>query len=325
MLEALHRRGKYCLMTGDGVNDSPALKGADVGVAMGRNGSDVSKEAADMILTDDNFASIVSAIREGRRLFDNIQKFLLHLLVSNIAQVILLLIGLAFKDDGDVSVFPLSPLEILFANLVTSSFLAIGLGLEEPSADVMSRPPHNLQAGVFTKELIIDKFIYGTCMGTLCLASYVVVAFGVGDGDLGQDCNHSYNSSCDIPYRARGTAYSILTCLLSIMAWEAKHFKYSLFNMDGEQHVSAFSFWRTVRKNEFLFWAVCAGLVTPLLAVYIPVVNRIVFRHKPLTWEWGLVASSILCFVGLVESWKAVKRRTTRKECRMGGPKRLDV
>lgn len=191
MLDALHRRGKYCVMTGDGVNDSPALKGADVGVAMGLNGSDVSKEAADMVLTDDNFASIVSAIREGRRLFDNIRKFLLHLLISNIAQVILLLVGLAFKDNNGVSVFPLSPLEILFANLVSSSFLAIGLGLEEASADVMTRPPPT--RGIFDRELIIDKFIYGTFMGCLCLASYCVVAFGVGDGNLGEDCNHNYS------------------------------------------------------------------------------------------------------------------------------------
>lgn len=191
MLDALHRRGKYCVMTGDGVNDSPALKGADVGVAMGLNGSDVSKEAADMVLTDDNFASIVSAIREGRRLFDNIRKFLLHLLISNIAQVILLLVGLAFKDNDGVSVFPLSPLEILFANLISSSFLAIGLGLEEASADVLMRPPPT--GGIFDRELIIDKFIYGSFMGCLCLASYCIVAFGVGDGNLGQDCNHNYS------------------------------------------------------------------------------------------------------------------------------------
>ncbi|CAD0082806.1 unnamed protein product, partial [Aureobasidium vineae] len=304
MLEALHRRGRYCVMTGDGVNDSPALKGADVGVAMGLNGSDVSKEAADMVLTDDNFASIVSAIREGRRLFDNIQKFLLHLLISNISQVILLLTGLAFKDHHNVSVFPLSPIEILWANLLTSSFLAIGLGMEEASADVMTRAPHSLKAGVFTKELIVDKFIYGTFMGALCLASYVIVAFGVGNGDLGYDCNESYNPSCDLPYRARGTAYSVLTVLLSVMAWEAKHLTLGLFNMDNST-----SFIGNLMKNRFLFYSVCAGLLTPILIIYIPVVNRQVFRHTALNWEWGLVFGSVVLFVSLVEAWKAIKRR----------------
>ncbi|THY55914.1 Na(+)/Li(+)-exporting P-type ATPase [Aureobasidium pullulans] len=304
MLEALHRRGRYCVMTGDGVNDSPALKGADVGVAMGLNGSDVSKEAADMVLTDDNFASIVSAIREGRRLFDNIQKFLLHLLISNISQVILLLIGLAFKDRHDVSVFPLSPIEILWANLLTSSFLAIGLGMEEASADVMTRAPHSLKAGVFTKELIVDKFIYGSFMGFLCLASYVIVALGVGNGDLGFDCNESYNQSCNLPYRARGTAYSVLTVLLSVMAWEAKHLTLGLFNMDKSA-----GFPGNLMKNRFLFYSVCAGLLTPIPIIYIPVVNRQVFRHTALTWEWALVYGSVVLFVSLVEGWKAIKRR----------------
>ena len=309
MLDALHRRGKYCVMTGDGVNDAPALKRADVGVAMGLNGSDVSKDAADMVLTDDNFASIVSAVREGRRLFDNIQKFLLHLLISNISQVLLLLIGLAFQDRHGVSVFPLSPIEILWANLITSSFLALGLGLEEASSDVLTRPPKSLKAGVFTKELIVDKFIYGTFMGVLCLASYAIVAFGVGDGDLGMDCNEAYNETCDLAYRSRGTAYSILTVLLSIMALEAKHLTRGLFNMNPEEKQGPFSIFHTITKNRFLFWAVLVGVLTPFPIIYIPGFNRRVFRHGPLTYEWGLVFASVVLFVALVESWKAIKRR----------------
>src|SRR5687768_16003323 len=99
----------------------------------------------------------------------------MHLLISNIAQVILLLIGLAFKDNNNDSVFPLSPIEILWVNLITSSFLAIGLGLEEAQQDIMFRPPHSLKIGVFTRELITDKFIYGFFMGALCLMSFSIV------------------------------------------------------------------------------------------------------------------------------------------------------
>ena len=241
---------------------------------------------------------------------------MLHLLISNISQVILLLTGLAFQDRDEVSVFPLSPIEILWANLITSSFLAIGLGLENASVDVMTRPPHSLKAGVFTKELIVDKFIYGTFMGCLCLAGYVIVIFGVGDGDLGLDCNENYNDTCGLTYRARGTAYGTLTVLLSVMALEAKHLKFGLFNMDPD-HRGPTSIFYTITQNRFLFFAVLAGVITPFPIIYLPVINQRVFRHHPLSWEWGLVAGSLVCFVALVESWKAIKRRRMKYNVRL--------
>ncbi|KAI1451480.1 potassium/sodium eff [Annulohypoxylon moriforme] len=318
MVEAIHRRGAFCVMTGDGVNDSPALKKADVGIAMGLNGSDVAKEAADMVLTDDNFASIVTAVEEGRRLFDNIQKFLLHLLVSNIAQVLLLLVGLAFKDEDDKSVFPLSPIEILWANLITSSFLALGLGFEEAQPDIMLRPPHDLHVGIFTKEIIIDKMAYGTFMGSLCIAAFTSVVYTPMEdiyeelswhGVLGSDCNAVYNESCNSVYRARAATYATLSFLLLFTAWEVKHFTRSLFNMYPEIYTGPFSVFRTVWKNKFLFGAVVAGFVITFPVIYLPVIDRAVFKHQGIGLEWAVVAACVIVYVALVELWKAGKRR----------------
>ncbi|KAH8731817.1 sodium P-type ATPase-like protein [Phaeosphaeriaceae sp. PMI808] len=312
MVQALHRRGRFCVMTGDGVNDSPALKQANVGMAMG-TGSDVAKDAAEMVLTDDNFASIVKAVEEGRRLFDNIQKFLMHLLISNIAQVILLLIGLAFKDQDNHSVFPLSPIEILWVNLITSSFLAIGLGLEESQEDSMLRPPRDVKAGVFSKELITDKFIYGFFMGALCLFSFAIVAYvGPGGGNLGSGCNESFNETCDVVFRARATTYATITLLLLATAWEVKHFARSLFNMypntDLGVHKSL-SVFPTLWRNRFLFFAVMAGLIAMFPIVYIPFINEKVFKHHAITWEWGVSFGAVVIYISAIETWKMIKRR----------------
>lgn len=292
-----------------------------------------------MVLTDDNFASIVKAIEEGRRLFDNIQKFLLHLLISNIAQVILLLIGLSFKDTQNHSVFPLSPIEILWVNLITSSFLAIGLGLEESQEDSMLRPPHDVKQGVFTAELIIDKFIYGFFMGALCLFSFAIVAYvgpgGAGSGNnLGAGCNEGYNDTCDVVFRARATTYATITLLLLVTAWEVKHFSRSLFNMYPESNTTSrnnndstttrkrslnLSIFPTLYRNRFLFFAVLAGLLIMFPIVYLPLINEKVFKHHAIGWEWGVSFGCVVIYVSAIEAWKAVKRRRARAKARKSG------
>lgn len=235
----------------------------------------------------------------------------MHLLISNIAQVILLLIALAFKDSQGNSIFPLSPLEILWANLVTSSFLAIGLGLEEAQPDIMYRPPHDLKIGVFTPELIMDKMIYGTCVGCLCLVAFVSVIYGAGSGtsSMGYDCNKGWNSSCGTVFTARATTYATLTSTLLITAWEVKHFSRSLFNLDPDRNPGKLSVFHTIWRNQFLFWAVVAGFVTDFPVIYLPVVNRAVFKHHGISWHWGVVYGCLLVYLCLIEGWKAIKRR----------------
>ncbi|TDZ33617.1 Calcium-transporting ATPase 3 [Colletotrichum spinosum] len=308
MIEALHRRGKYVGMTGDGVNDSPSLKRADIGIAMG-SGSDVAKESADIVLTDDNFASILNAIEEGRRIFDNIQKFILHVLAANIGFVCALLTGLAFKDRSGVSVFLLSPVEILWMLMGTGAFCETGLGFEKAVPDIINRPPQNLKYGVFTPEFLVDMFFYGLLMAVCVLGSFTLVVFGFNDGNLGLDCNNGYSAQCDTVFRGRATCYSTMTWIFLLFAWELIDSRRSLFYMPNGFKAWCLHLW----GNKFLFFSVTLVFVIVFPTLYIPGLDHIVFMHHGITWEWAIVFIDVFIFMVCTEAYKWGKRVYARR------------
>ncbi len=272
IVEALQNKGQIVAMTGDGVNDAPALKRADIGVAMGITGTDVSKEAADMVLVDDNFATIVNAIEEGRRIYDNIRKFIRYILASNVGEVLVMLVAPFLGMP-----LPLLPLQILWINLITDGLPALALTLEPTESNTMKRPPHPPKESVFARGLGQDVLWIGALVGLVSL----------GVGFLGFQIGST-------TWQTMVFTTLALAQMGNVMAIRAER--------DSVFTVGLFS-------NKMLVGTVILTILLQIAVVYLPFLQGIFDTVALSAGEFALcVVASVIVFAA-VELVKAVRRR----------------
>lgn len=255
LVEAFQQNGQVVAMTGDGVNDAPALRKADIGVAMGRRGTQVAREAADMVLEDDAFATIVAAVRQGRVIFDNIRRFVLYLLSCNVSEILLVASASVLSAP-----LPILPLQILFLNLVTDVFPALALGLGEGGDEVMTRPPRRPTEQIVTRDQWMAIGLWPAIMTVA-----VLIAFWTALARLGMD-------------ESEAVTVSFLT-LAFAQLWH-------VFNMRSR----GASLWRNdVVTNPWIWGALLLCTVLLLAAVYVPALADILSVRPPSRAGWALI------------------------------------